>query len=492
MYRRGDIMPDMTGKTGLVFGEPLLWEKGSPGRSGFSLPTDDTGHCDIDPALVGDSVDFPELSEGDVVRHFTRLSQWNICVDSGMYPLGSCTMKYSPKINEQLAGLSGFADLHPMLSDRHLQGLLGMMHYLEGFLAEITGMEAVSLQPAAGAQGELTGILVIHSWLKKRGEHRSKFIIPATAHGTNPASIAVAGFTPVKLASDDRGVIDPLSVAAIMDDDVAGIMITNPNTLGLFEENIRKVAEIVHERGGKVYCDGANLNAIMGIVRLGDLGVDVMHVNLHKTFSSPHGGGGPGSGPICVKSDLAPFLPVPRITKSGEIFSLSDNSPDSIGRVHGFFGNVGVMLRAYAYIISMGPRDLKFASEMAVLAANYIRQQLKDTYHLPYDLSSMHECVFTDKRQESYGVSTLDIAKRLIDYGFHPPTIYFPLVVHGAIMIEPTETESKETIDSFIAAMRAIALEAEKSPDLLHESPTKTTVRRLDETLAARNLWLRD
>jgi len=481
---------ESVGSTGLVFNEPLLWDTGARGRCGFSLPENDTGNYNIDPEFIGDAPDFPELSELDVVRHYTRLSQWNYGVDSGMYPLGSCTMKYNPRVNERIANLKGFADSHPLLPSELMQGILKIQYELERFLAEITGMDAVSLQPSAGAQGELTGIMLMSAYFKKQKMHRSKVIVPDTAHGTNPASIALCGFTPVKLISNENGIVAPEAVKALMNNDVAGIMLTNPNTLGLFEENIIQIAEIVHAHGGLVYCDGANLNAIMGIVQIGDLGVDIMHVNLHKTFSSPHGGGGPGSGPVCVTKQLEPFLPVPRIIEQKGEFELVNNNPDSIGKVHAFYGNVGVMIRAYSYIMSMGPEDIKKASQLAVLNANYIKENLKSVFHLPFDRTCMHECVFTDEKQAPLKVTTLDIAKRLIDYGFHPPTIYFPLVVHGAIMIEPTETESKENLDRFIEVCKAIAQEAEENPDLLHSAPTRSKVKRLDETLAARNLCL--
>ncbi|MCE5248899.1 aminomethyl-transferring glycine dehydrogenase subunit GcvPB [bacterium] len=484
-------MPESIGTTGLIFNEPLLWEKSSRGRCGFSLPANDTGDYPVDPGLAGEAPDMPELSECDVVRHYTRLSQWNFGVDSGMYPLGSCTMKYNPKLNERQANLPGFTGAHPLLPPGLSQGLLRLMYDMERFLAEINGMDAVSLQPAAGAHGELTGVMLINACHKSRGEHRTKFIVPDTAHGTNPASIALCGFKPVALASGEKGILTPESVKAIMDEDVAGIMVTNPNTLGLFEENIREIAEIVHAKGGQVYCDGANLNALMGIVRMGEIGVDVMHVNLHKTFSSPHGGGGPGSGPVCVKKHLEPFLPVPRIEKNGDAYAFSYDHPRSVGKLHAFYGNVGVIIRAYSYILSMGPENLRKASQLAVLNANYLKENLRGIFHLPYDRPCMHECVFSDRKQEKNGVSTLDIAKRLIDYGFHPPTIYFPLVVKGALMIEPTETESKETLDAFVEICTVIAREAEENPELLHEAPTRSKVRRLDEVFAARNLCLK-
>ena len=409
-----------------------------------------------------------------------------------MYPLGSCTMKYNPKVNEEYASLPGFAGAHPYLPAPLVQGALKLMYDLERFLAEITGMDATSLQPAAGAQGELAGIMLIHDYLESRGVKRSKIIVPDTAHGTNPASSALCDYRPISVKSNEDGIISPGAVAGIMDEDVAGIMVTNPNTLGLFEENIRKISEIVHAKGGQVYCDGANMNAVMGIVQMGKIGVDVIHLNLHKTFSAPHGGGGPGSGPICVRKHLEPFLPVPRVVKEDETYVLSYDYPQSIGKVHSFYGNFGVMIKAYTYILSMGPENLKKASQLAVLNANYIKESLKDVFDLPYDRPCMHECVFSDKRQRSYKISTLDIAKRLIDYGFHPPTIYFPLVVQGAIMIEPTETESKETLDEFIEACKSITKEAEENPGLLLEAPTRSKVGRLDEVMAARKPCLSD
>jgi len=485
-------MSETSGTTGLLLNEPLLWEKGGKGRCGFSMPRRDVDSFPIEKGLVGAVPDFPELSEVDVVRHYTRLSQWNFGVDTGMYPLGSCTMKYNPKANEEYASLPGFAGAHPYLPAPLVQGALKLMYDLERFLAEITGMDATSLQPAAGAQGELAGIMLIHDYLKSRGVKRSKIIVPDTAHGTNPASSALCDYRPISVKSNEDGIISPGAVAGIMDEAVAGIMVTNPNTLGFFEENIRKISEIVHAKGGQVYCDGANMNAVMGIVQMGKIGVDVIHLNLHKTFSAPHGGGGPGSGPICVRKHLEPFLPVPRVVKKNEAYVLSYDYPQSIGKVHSFYGNFGVMIKAYTYILSMGPENLKKASQLAVLNANYIKEGLKDVFDLPYDRPCMHECVFSDKKQRSFKISTLDIAKRLIDYGFHPPTIYFPLVVQGALMIEPTETESKETLDEFIEACKSIAKEAEENPGLLLEAPTRSKVRRLDEVMAARKPCLSD
>ena len=421
-----------------------------------------------------------------MIRHYTRLSQWNFGVDTGMYPLGSCTMKYSPKTNERQAGLSGFTGAHPLLPARLSQGALRMMYELEQYLAEITGMDATTLQPGAGAHGELTGILIIHAFHKKNGSVRSKILLPDTAHGTNPASVALCGYRPVSVTSNEQGILSVEAIADLMDEDTAGIMVTNPNTLGLFEENLQEIADIVHSKGGLVYCDGANMNAVMGIVQMGKIGVDVMHLNLHKTFSTPHGGGGPGSGPVCVKKHLEPFLPVPRVVQENGRFELVEHYPESIGKLQAFHGNFGVMIKAYSYIRSMGPKNLKKASQLAVLNANYIKEMLKQVLHLPYDRPCMHECIFSDEHQAAQKVTTLDMAKRLMDYGFHPPTVYFPLIVNGAIMIEPTETESKEDIDQFIEAFKAIVNEAADRPDLLREAPKSCKVRRLDETTAAR------
>jgi glycine dehydrogenase subunit 2 len=479
-------MKESLGTRGLVLNEPLLWEKGKKGRCGFSLPRRDVEPFPLDKDLTALGPDFPDLSEVDVIRHYTRLSQWNFGVDTGMYPLGSCTMKYSPKTNERQAGLSGFTGAHPLLPARLSQGALRIMFELEQYLAEITGLDATTLQPGAGAHGELTGILIIHAFHKKNGSVRSKIILPDTAHGTNPASVALCGYHPVSVTSNEQGILSVEAIADVMDEDTAGIMVTNPNTLGLFEENLQEIADIVHSKGGLVYCDGANMNAVMGIVQMGKIGVDLMHLNLHKTFSTPHGGGGPGSGPVCVKKHLEPFLPVPRVVQEDGRFLLAEHYPESIGKLQAFHGNFGVMIKAYSYIRSMGPKNLKKASQLAVLNANYIKEMLKQILHLPYDRPCMHECIFSDEHQVAQKVTTLDMAKRLMDYGFHPPTVYFPLIVHGAIMIEPTETESKEDIDQFIEAFSAIVNEAADRPDLLREAPKSCKVKRLDETTAAR------
>ncbi len=482
--------------TGLIQDEPLIFEQGVKGRKGYSLPRWDVREInaeDLIPShlLREDLEGFPELSEVDVVRHFTRLSQWNYGVDSGLYPLGSCTMKYNPKVNEEIARMERFSNLHPYTPEDLSQGILQLMYNLQKFLAEITGMDEVTLQPAAGAHGELTGLMMVRQCLEARGEKRKKVLVPDTAHGTNCSTSTIASFKAIEIKSNEQGIISPAQVEQFMDEDVAAIMVTNPNTLGLFEEHLGEIAEIVHRKGGFVYCDGANLNALMGIIKLGDVGVDMVHINLHKTFSTPHGGGGPGAGPLAVKQSLAPFLPVPVIEKEGDTYRFNFDRPQSIGRIKAFYGNFGVILKAYAYILSMGAEGLRRVSEMAVLNANYLMKRLKGVYYLPYDRPCMHECVFTDRYQEKHHVTTLDIAKRLIDYGFHPPTIYFPLVVKGALMMEPTETESREGLDRFIETMITIAREAEETPELLRQAPTKVKVRRLDEVLAARKPKLR-
>ncbi len=474
------------GTNGLILEEPLLWEKGKPGRSGFSIPESDVPAEPVDESLIGNGVNFPELGELDVVRHFTRLSQWNFGIDTGLYPLGSCTMKYNPKINEKMAATPGLAAAHPLLEDDLSQGILEMHYELQRFLATVTGMDAVSLQPSAGAQGELTAMLMFAAYFRKKNEQRTKILIPDTAHGTNPASAALCGFKSVPLKSGKNGILEPAAVAELMDEETAGIMVTNPNTLGLFEQHIKEINDIVHRSGGLVYGDGANMNAVMGIVDMKRCGIDAVHLNLHKTFSTPHGGGGPGAGPICVTTELEPFLPVPRVIKNDAGYALETDYADSIGRVHGFFGNVSVLIRAYSYIRSMGPDNLKKASQLAVLNGAYVKELLKDTFELAYDRPCMHECVFSDARQLPFKVTTLDMAKRLIDHGYHPPTVYFPLVVPGAIMIEPTETECKEDLDRFVEVFKSIAAEARTDGDRLREAPTAAKVRRLDETQAAR------
>ena len=471
----------------------LLFESGSPGRSALYWPAEETkGQIPIPTPLLRDDISgFPELGELEVLRHFTRLSQRNFAIESQFYPLGSCTMKYNPKVNEVVARFPGFARIHPLTPIEFLQGALELLYDLERMLAEISGMEHISLQPSAGAQGELTGLMVIRAYLKEKGNPRKHIVVPDTAHGTNPASSTLCGYEVIQISSNAQGMIDAAMVEKVMNEDVAALMITNPNTLGLFERNIEAIAEVVHRKGGFVYLDGANLNALMGVAKPGPMGVDVLHLNLHKTFSTPHGGGGPGAGPVAVKDQLGDYLPIPRIVKKGDAFELLEERARSIGRVRSFFGNFGVLVRAYTYILSLGRDGLEEASRMALLNANYVRKKLEKAYHLAYDEPCMHECVFTDRLQHKYGVSTLDIAKRLLDYGFHPPTIYFPLVVSGALMIEPTETETPETLDAFVEAMISIAREAKEDPDLVRNAPHSTAVRRLDEARAARKPVLR-
>ncbi|WP_312814084.1 aminomethyl-transferring glycine dehydrogenase subunit GcvPB [Sedimentibacter sp.] len=469
--------------------QPLIFEISKTGRNAYSLPECDVPVCGgIDSKyLRSKAPELPEVSELDAVRHFTQLSQRNHGVDSGFYPLGSCTMKYNPKMNEAVARFDGFAKVHPYQPEETVQGALELIYNLNNMLSEITGMDDISLQPAAGAHGELAGLMIMKEYHRNKGDFkRNIIVVPDSAHGTNPASAAVAGFDVVEIKSDDRGLVDIESLKAVMSDEVAGFMLTNPNTLGLFDENILEISKIVHEAGGLMYYDGANANAILGITRPGDMGFDVVHLNLHKTFSTPHGGGGPGSGPVGVKKHLADFLPVPVVVKSEDKYAFDYNRPLSIGKVKSFYGHFGVYARAYAYILSMGPDGLKEVAQNAVLNANYIASRLKDKYYLPVDRICMHECVLSGIWQKEKGVSTLDIAKRLLDFGYHPPTIYFPLIVSEALMIEPTECESKETLDKFIEAMRQIADEAENNPELVTSAPHTTVVSRLDEATAAR------
>ncbi|MFA5812817.1 MAG: aminomethyl-transferring glycine dehydrogenase subunit GcvPB, partial [bacterium] len=432
------------------------------------------------------------LAEVDVARHFTRLSIRNYSKDLGFYPLGSCTMKYNPKIANKVAAMPGFADTHPFQPTSTVQGNLEVCYELEQWLCEIVGMRAATLWPAAGSHGELTGLLMIRAYHVARGNPRSKIIIPDSAHGTNPASAVTCHYDVVTVKSGPDGLLDPAAVAAAMDDEVASIMITNPNTLGIYEENFKAVSDIVHAKGGLVYCDGANLNALMGYVKPGEIGADAMHINLHKTFGTPHGGGGPGAGPVAVSAALEPYLPVPRIKKIGDRFETDVDHPESIGRINTFFGNFGILLRAYAYIRELGAEGLCGATKMAVLNANYVRARLMKAYELTYSKPSLHECVFSDKRQNAHGVRTLDIAKRLMDYGFHPPTVYFPLIVPGAIMIEPTETECKDVIDEFCDAMLSIAKECEENPDIVKGAPYRPFRKRLDEAKAAREMVLKE
>ncbi len=433
----------------------------------------------------------PDLSEADVARHFYRLSQCNYGVDSGLYPLGSCTMKYNPKYADLLSSLPGFTESHPYEPVESVQGLLELMYMLEKNLASLTGLDAVTLQPAAGAHGELTGLKIIKAAVRDKGRSNSKVLIPDSAHGTNPASSSLCGFTAVQVKSGPDGRIDMDDLASKMDDTVAAVMITNPNTLGIFESNIRRVADMVHRVGGYLYCDGANLNALMGKVNFSAMGVDVLHMNLHKTFATPHGGGGPGSGPVAVTSELMPYLPVPRVVYEKGKYVFDFSSEKSIGRVKAFYGNFLVMVRAYAYILSKGAEGLKSAAEGAVLNANYLRKKLSAVYHLSYESDTLHECVFNDKNQKEAGVTTMDIAKRLMDFGFHPPTVYFPLIVKGAMMIEPTETETCDELDRFVAAMLTIDREAREEPDKVKKAPHNTGIKRVDETAAARRPDLR-
>jgi len=475
----------------------LIFELSRPGRKAYSLPDCDVPEKDIAamiPAgfLRDEAPNLPEVSELDAVRHFTQLSQKNHGVDSGFYPLGSCTMKYNPKVNETVARLDGFQQVHPLQDEGSVQGALELIYRMDQMLAEITGMARVTMQPAAGAHGEMAGQMIIKAYHQQRGDHqRNKMIVPDAAHGTNPASAVMAGFEIVQVASNSRGGVDMEALKAVVGEDTAGLMLTNPNTLGLFEENIEEIAAIIHQAGGLLYYDGANTNAIMGITRPGDMGFDVVHLNLHKTFSTPHGGGGPGAGPVGVKAELVPYLPKPLVEYREGSYCLDEDRPLSIGRIKSFYGNFGVMVRAYAYLLSMGGEGLRQVSEAAVLNANYIAQQLKEQYHLPYDRICKHECVFSGRWQKEQGVSTLDIAKRLLDFGYHPPTIYFPLIVPEAMMVEPTESESRETLDEFIQVMRQIALEAATNPQLILEAPHGTPVSRLDEAQAARQPVLR-
>ena len=469
----------------------LIFEKSRKGRVATGVPKPDVPEVAVDTligkSLLREDVDLPEIAEVDLIRHYTQLSKRNFGVDVGFYPLGSCTMKYNPKVNEEAAKLPGFTALHPYAPVEFSQGSLKLMFELRQYLSEIFGMADFSLQPAAGAHGELTGVMVIKKFFEKKGEKRSQILIPDAAHGTNPASGALCGYQVVTVRSNAEGGVDIDHLRELMTENVAGLMLTNPNTLGLFERNIERVARIIHKKGGFLYCDGANANAFMGIAKPGELGIDVIQLNLHKTFSTPHGCGGPGSGPIGVGKKLVTYLPVPRVVKKRNKYNWSYDYPDSIGRVRAFYGNFNVMVKAYTYIRSLGPDGLKRASEVAVLNANYVKERLKLYYDLAYDRICMHECVFSGKRQvKESGVHTTDIAKRLLDYGYHPPTIYFPMIVPESIMIEPNETESKETLDAFCETMITIAMEARENPDLVKSAPLTTPVRRLDDVKAAR------
>lgn len=477
--------------------QPLIFELSTEGRIGYSLPEMDIPEIDLGELLPEgylreEEPELPEVSELDIMRHYTALSKRNHGVDSGFYPLGSCTMKYNPKINENVARFNGFAHLHPLQDESSVQGALELMYDLQEHLIEITGMDEVTLQPAAGAHGEWTGLMMIRSYHEANGDtKRTKVVVPDSAHGTNPASATVAGFETVTVKSDENGLVDLEDLRRVVGEDTAALMLTNPNTLGLFEENILEMAEIVHGAGGKLYYDGANLNAVLSKARPGDMGFDVVHLNLHKTFTGPHGGGGPGSGPVGVKADLIPFLPKPVLVKNGDQYEFDYDRPQSIGRVKPYYGNFGINVRAYTYIRTMGPDGLKAVTENAVLNANYMMRRLAPFFDLPFDRHCKHEFVLSGKRQKKLGVRTLDIAKRLLDFGYHPPTIYFPLNVEECIMIEPTETESKETLDAFVDAMIQIAKEAEENPEIVQEAPHTTVIGRLDETMAARKPVLR-
>jgi glycine dehydrogenase subunit 2 len=472
--------------------EKLIFEKSEKNRKGYTLPESEIPTKHLEELLPKENLrskeaKLPEISEPEVMRHFIHLSTMNHHVDKAFYPLGSCTMKYNPKINEDMARLDGFAAAHPYLPDCCTQGSLQLMYELSEYLQEIAGMDAVTLQPAAGAQGEFTGLLLIRAYHTANGNPRQKIIIPDSAHGTNPASARLAGYDTVELASNDRGEVDLNDLEKVMDEEVAGIMLTNPNTLGLFETQILEIQKIIHNKGGLLYMDGANLNAMLGITRPGDMGFDVVHFNLHKTFSTPHGGGGPGSGPVGVKAKLEPYLPVPTIKKEGDRFAFDYDRPESIGKIHEFYGNFGVMVRAYTYIRMLGPKGLKRISKNAIINANYAKARLVSHYDLPHDRHCQHEFVLSGNRQKKQGVKTMDIAKALLDYGVHAPTVYFPLIVDEALMIEPTETESKRSIDRFVDAMIDIAKRAESDPESVKNAPTTTPVRRMDEAKAARN-----
>ena len=498
----GKVRPHQTQNESLVF------EKSSPGKRAYKLPPLDVPVVDV-AALLGDahrkvSGLLPELSEIEIIRHFTRLSTWNYAIDLGMYPLGSCTMKYNPRVNEAVARIEGLAEAHPYRPDSLAQGILEVIYLLQRCLIEITGMDAITLQPAAGAHGEFTGILLVRAWHESQGNARRKILIPDSAHGTNPATAAICGYTVENLKSNAEGGIDLEALTRQVDEETAALMLTNPSTIGVFESQIHKIADILHAKGALLYMDGANMNALVGKARPGDFGVDVMHLNLHKTFSTPHGGGGPGSGPVACKAFLEPFLPTPVLIRTAETEGLGTERPEttgdlhweydrpqSVGRVRAFYGNTGMFIRALAYILANGPDGLRQTTEDAVLNANYIRAKLEDIYELPYKTASMHEVVFSDKRQAAKGVKTGEIAKRLIDYGFHPYTVSFPMIVPGALMIEPTESESLEELDLFIAAMRSIAREVDETPELVKSAPHSTRVSKLDEVQAARKPILR-
>jgi glycine dehydrogenase subunit 2 len=472
--------------------EGLIFEREVAGSSAASLPAEPDLSARARAALAGvalrlDPPGLPEITEAELTRHFTRLSQRNYGVDLGFYPLGSCTMKYNPKLHEQLVRLPGLAHIHPQQHPEQVQGMLALLWELQEVLLAIGGMDAITLQPPAGAQGEFTALLCFHAYHRARGDdQRLRIIVPDSSHGTNPASATRCGMTVETIPSNERGLTDLAALERALDDRVAGVMLTNPNTLGLFEEQVLEVCEMVHAAGALAYCDGANMNAIAGVVRPGDMGFDAMHFNTHKTFSTPHGGGGPGAGPVAVKRALEPFLPVPRIERAGDAYQLGWDYPESVGMVHSFLGNVGVLVRAYAYLLTLGPEGLRRMTERAVLNANYLLSRVRGAYEVPYATQPMHEFVLSAEQQKAKGCRALDIAKRLLDYGFHPPTVYFPLTVHEAMMVEPTETETKATLDAFADAMLAIARECDEAPELLTEAPRTAFCTRLDEATAAR------
>jgi glycine dehydrogenase subunit 2 len=480
---------------------PLIFEKSRSGRKGFSLPALVIPRSEISDLIPSyfirkSEIGLPEVSENEISRHFVKLSHLNYSIEEGVYPLGSCTMKYNPKVNEKTAAMQGFAELHPQTDEKNAQGALQLMYELGECLKEIAGLPGVSLQPSAGSQGELTGIMLIRAYhLDRNDTKRTKILIPDSAHGTNPASAAIAGFQIVSIDSNSEGKVDIEDMAKKVGDDVAGFMLTNPNTLGLFENQILEIEKLIHGCGGLMYMDGANLNALLGIVRPGDMKFDCVHINLHKTFSTPHGGGGPGAGPVCVNEKLIPYLPIPQIVKDGDYYKLVEDNPKSIGKLHTFFGNFGVFVRAYTYIRMNGADGLYDISKNAIINANYLKHLLADEYEFPYNENCMHEFVMSGDKQKKLGVSTKDIAKRLLDYGYHAPTIYFPLIVHEAMLVETTETETKESIDSFAEALLKISEEVKSTPDIVLNAPASTPVKRLDDALAARNLnisWFGD
>ena len=471
----------------------LIFEISKPGRKGYTLPENDVPKKQVDDLLPEKYLrqsppQLPEVSENEVVRHYVNISIHNHHIDKGFYPLGSCTMKYNPKVNEVTAAMPGFRNTHPHTPEQFSQGSLELMYDLAGLLTEISGMESTSLQPAAGAQGELTGLLMIRAYHDKQGKPRKKIIVPDSSHGTNPASVTIAGYQSVNVKSNENGTVDLDDLAKVIDGDVAGLMLTNPNTLGIFEDQIIKIQKMMHDAGALMYMDGANLNALLGIVRPGDMGFDCVHFNLHKTFSTPHGGGGPGSGPVAVSERLEPFLPKPRVIKENGQYRFNYDYPDSIGKVHSFYGNFGMLVRAYTYIRMHGPAELRAISENAIINANYLLSKLRDHFELPYDSPVMHEFVVSASRQKAKGARAVDIAKRLLDYGFHAPTIYFPLIVKEALMIEPTETETKETLDEFADALIKINEEIDTDKDTVLTSPHKTPVKRLDDAKAAKEI----